>query len=88
VLLQIFILINSVFLALAIPIGQWHLDNRLVRTWVVTVSIFLTTTLPAVLPMFALREFGSQNKIRQVLYGAVALLLLATLVLTASSWKP
>jgi hypothetical protein len=86
-LLQAFILLNSVFLALAIPVEHWHLSHRVIKAWVVAICVFLTATLPAVLPMFVAPELGNQQRIRRVTFGVLLVLFIGTLIRALSSWK-
>jgi len=88
VLLQAFILLNAIFLAMVIPVEHWQVPHRIFKAWVVASCFFLTATLPAVLPLFAARELGNQQKIRRILYGAVLVLFAATLIHALSLWKP
>jgi len=80
VLLQVFILINSVILALAIPVERIEIPHRLAKAWIVALAVFLTATLPAVLPLFVARELGNQQRWRRYSYGILLLLLLGTLL--------
>jgi hypothetical protein len=87
VLLQSFIFLNSIFLAMVIPVEHWQLSHRVIKAWVVAICAFLTATMPAVLPLFVARELGSQQKIRRVTFGILLALFVGTLFCALSSWK-
>lgn len=85
---QAFILFNAVFLAFACPIHRVTPQNLELKAWFFSICLFLTATLPVVLPFFTLPQADHQRRMCKITYVVLLVLFVGTLLRNSSSWKP
>jgi hypothetical protein len=85
-LLQSFIFMNCVILALMIPVERLQIPHRLVKAWVVAICIFWTAVGPSLLPLWLCSELGNQRRLRRIGYGALLFLLIGSLLRALPPW--
>jgi hypothetical protein len=85
VLLQAFILMNSLIISFVIPVPL-NIPYRLVKTWVVASCLFLTAVTPSLLPLWLCSELGNQRRVRRIAYSVLLFGFIGSLLRALPPW--
>lgn len=79
VFLQVLGCVIGVLLAMTVPVGLLDVQHRIVRGWLVALTMVLLAFLPAILAFLLVPNLGAQRKVRVGLYLLLGILLIAVL---------